>query len=744
MDNETGNSICIKATLQRIVYENGDFTIASFRLNKNLATDEVVENKYGNVTIKGYFNIDELKKGVKYVITANEVEDEKYGKQYQVTSIQTNFSLENEAEICSFLRTLMTELQFQNYYDAFRDDLLKPLKEKNQKLIADKVYGMGAKTAISLIEKYDNNEADAVMIGKLSQLELTGNDFKKLRTTYDTLENAYRQIMKDPYQLIRDVKGYGFAKADAIAMATGVGEHDVRRARGFVEHQLNVIANSGSTKASIDDVCECLYNQLGQDFPDDVLVEGLHGLEAEDLLWVDDNRDIVGLEDYRKIELKLSLKIRDMLREKNKFNYDGWEDKIKNLEKVQGWEFGEDQIEGIRLGLENNFLIITGKSGTGKSTLVSGILEVLGDDYTCVCCALSGKASYNISNITGCRSFTMHKLMGIAAFSEEGKIDADIIIIDEVGMNDVKLMLQFLSYVRVGTKVIMLGDIRQLPPIGCGAFLQDCLASGTVPMVNLTKIRRQGAKSGIITCGADISDGVQIIERTFEGEQTFGELEDFHIDVYDDKCYTGAKMIKQFKKLVNDGVAVEDILMLSPTVSRGASSCYSINNEIHKFLIKDETISIELGTKEKRYKISVGDIVLNTKNSYKTITVDDKLCPIYNGETGKVLDIREEEMEVEFNNKGVVLIPKDHFKHIQLGYCLTVHKAQGLSIPYVIMGLDFSSYTLLSRELVYTGITRAKKEAWLMCEGSALRYAIRTSQLEKRETFLQEFLQEDK
>ena len=110
MDNETGNSICIKATLQRIVYENGDFTIASFRLNKNLATDEVVENKYGNVTIKGYFNIDELKKGVKYVITANEVEDKKYGKQYQVTSIQTNFSLENEAEICSFLRTLMTEL----------------------------------------------------------------------------------------------------------------------------------------------------------------------------------------------------------------------------------------------------------------------------------------------------------------------------------------------------------------------------------------------------------------------------------------------------------------------------------------------------------------------------------------------------------------------------------------------------------------------------------------------------------
>lgn len=741
----TGKSINCIVRLNKIVFTKRNFNIISFSVIKNLTQDEIIKDRFGKITVSGVFNMDKIEEGVQYILSADEVKHEKYGLQYQVTAFKTNYPLVNEEDIKCFLSNIMTEKQFKNYCEAFKDELLLPLKNNDVELIVEKVSGFGATKAIKLIEKYNNNEEDAYILAKMTKFELTANDLKKLKHTYGNLENAFKTIQENPYKLIRDIKGYGFKKADSIATMGGMKKYDIRRTQGFVEAYLNHIANQGSTKVDLGDVCEEIYNELGEEYPDDSIINGLKGLENEKVIWVSEDRNIIALNYYRDMELNLAKKIKEMSTSKNNFVYDNWLEKIRNLEETQGWKFGKDQLEGIKMGLDNNFLVITGKAGSGKSSLVSGILEVLGEDYNYVCCALSGKASYNIANMTGCQAFTMHKMMNMAN-KANGYIEADVIIIDEVGMCDVALLLKFFNYVKSGTKVIMLGDTAQLPPIGIGSFLQDILATRVVPSVALTKIRRQGAKSGIISCGAIISDGVQLEKRGFAGKENFGELEDFHLDLYTDKALTKTNMIKQYKELINRGVSAEDILMLSPNVNRGGSSCLSINNEIHKLLINEKAKgvkSIVLGAKDKQYTISTGDIILNTSNSYKTATENDELAPIYNGETAKVIDIKSDCMIADFGKKGRVVIPEGHYKNIQLGYCLTVHKAQGLGVDYVIMGLDYSSYMLLNRELLYTGLTRAKKECWVFAETNAFYHSIKTSGLQKRDTFLEQFLQEE-
>lgn len=739
----TGKSINCIVRLNKIVFTKRNFNIISFNVIKNLTQDEIIKDKFGKITVSGVFNMDKIEEGVQYILSADEVKHEKYGLQYQVTAFKTNYPLVNEEDIKCFLSNIMTEKQFKNYCEAFKDELLLPLKNNDVELIVEKVSGFGATKAIKLIEKYNNNEEDAYILAKMTKFELTANDLKKLKHTYGILENAFKTIQENPYKLIRDIKGYGFKKADSIATMGGISITDIRRGQGFIEAYLYEEANLGSTRVDVSDLLEDLYNELGEDYPDESIVGALQGLEKEDVMWVSKDRDQIGLHYFRNMEKELALKLKAMMECKNtKVVSENWKDSIARLEKLQGWEYTSKQKEAIEESLNNNVNFIIGSAGTGKSSIVKGVREALGEKYTYLQTALSGKACENLESSTGKSAMTIHRFL-VSAPNLEKK--PDIVIIDEISMCGIDLLYRLILSLDNDTKLFFLGDKKQLPSIGVGNFLTDCMNSGVIPVIELTEIHRQAQGSAIITESIKVSNGEQLAKINFIGIETRGEMQDFILDIYNDRAESAVKVLKKFKELLDSGVSYEDIKVVTPMNTRGNISASILNNKIQKLIFNDKMPFVEKGVKENKYKLHVGDIIMCVKNNYKLTSLDGlELKALMNGDMGKIIKIYANgDIAIQTSNKGDILVPSEYTNNLKLAYACTCHKLQGSSAPYVIVVLDYSAYTMLSKEWLYTAITRAKKRCFLFAENNALRRAIRTSGISERNTFLKEFLEKE-
>ena len=332
-------------------------------------------------------------------------------------------------------------------------------------------------------------------------------------------------------------------------------------------------------------------------------------------------------------------------------------------------------------------------------------------------------------------------------------------------MVDAPLFAQLLSAIKDGAKLIMLGDTGQLPNIGCGNVMHDLIESGYIAIHQLTKVHRQASKSAIITESIKLRNSEHIVNLGFEGRKVLGELQDLEIVAYkerEDKRVgedgRGVDLImKEYNRLRPQTDNIMDIAVLLPTNTRGTST-YKINK-----LIQDIEINHKQGLNARGleikgkypYTLYIGDKVINTKNNYKAqykelIGEDENgkpiykkiERPIYNGNMGIVTSInhKDREVEIDFENVGKVTIDSDGLDTIQLGYAISIHKSQGATIPYTIMGLDYTHFKMLSRELVYTGITRAKKHCVLVAETRALRRATTTTNVITKQTFLPFFL----
>lgn len=739
----TGNEISCIVKLNRTIFDKGNFKIISMKLIKNLTETKIELDRNDCISLLGYTSLP-LREEEEYIVFASEVRDDKYGLQYNITDIKTNYPLESRLDIEIFLKEIMTELQFKNYSKAFKKDLLKPLKDGDVELIVEKVKGMGADRAVKLIQRYNNNSTDAYMMVRLKKFELTKNDLEKLRKVYGNLEEAYKAITENPYKLIRDVKGYGFKKADSIATTGGMHIHDFRRGQGFIEAYLYQEANTGSTRISVDDLCDCLYNELGEDYPDKSLVKGLQSLEKEGIMWVSKNRDMVGLNYYRDMEKELAKKLYNMINCKTNFSYVGWENRIKMLEKEQGWQYTNGQKEAIKKGLESNVSFIIGSGGVGKTAVVSGIRRGLGEGYFYLQTALSGKACENLQFSTRESSMTIHKFLnGIQRAKDYGDepLIPDVVILDEISMCGIDILHKLILELRDDTKLIFLGDKKQLASIGVGNFLVDCMNSEKIPIIELTEIHRQAQGSGIITESIKVSNGEQLAKPSFLGTETRGQLQDFVLDVYNDKSESVKKIIGKYKELLDKGIGYEDIQVVVPMNSRGLISSFNLSNRIQELIFDKKTPCVEKGTGNNKYKLHVGDLVMNIANNYNTVSPDGEYKPIMNGDIAKIIELREDgDIVIESRTKGKILIPCKNTISLKLSYACTAHKLQGSSAPYVIIGLDYSAYMMLCKEWLYTAITRAKKKCYLFAENSALRRAINTSGVTERSTFLKEFL----
>lgn len=409
----------------------------------------------------------------------------------------------------------------------------------------------------------------------------------------------------------------------------------------------------------------------------------------------------------------------------------------------------------------NGKIIVTGNCG--KSSTVKPVIEILRHyDKEIAQTALSGRAASVLTEYTGLEGKTIHRLLGLVPSDEDegegiiqtvgGELTEDVVILDESSMVGEDLFIKLVSSLKSGARLIMLGDVNQLPPISIGNLLGDCMSSGYVPVTALTIIHRQALKSGIISQSAKVREGASLAKRDFEGTEIRGELQDFKLECHANSMLVHTGVLDEFKRLLDEGIPSEDVQILVPVRTRGINSCRYFNEEIQELVNPEgESYTIEVKDGSTIYNVSYrkGDKVMITKNDYSAKKVNGKTTAIFNGNMGYITSIDRYEMQVKLDSGVEVVIPKAKWWDLTHAWAVSTHKSQGSQFNHVLIGLDSSAYTMLSKEWVYTAITRAKKSCYLAAQPQALNTATRTSEVKLKQTWLRNdlytlFLEEHK
>lgn len=422
---------------------------------------------------------------------------------------------------------------------------------------------------------------------------------------------------------------------------------------------------------------------------------------------------------------------------------------INKYKTKDGYEYCFTVPSHMLVLRRNNKIFITGNCG--KTTTAKGICSLY-DDYNILACALSGKASVRITEATGLPASTIHRALGYQDgyffFNKENKLAVDVVLIDEATMINGILFLSLLEAIPTGAKVIIMGDVQQLTPIGNCQVFADVLDSNVLPIVRLTKPHRQALMSGIIPTSIKIAHQEPIFSNRFEGHEIIGDLKDMEFDITSSKEAIADKIITYFQREMNKYNDIMEVQICVPMRLRGELSCYNLNTKIQDIynpkLNDDNEIEILLEKKNedtKKYHIRVGDKVLNTKNNYKCVNSDGDLTPVFNGNMGIVKSIEDNGYcVIDFIGIGEVVFSKTDSKNLELAYACTVHKMQGSGFTSTIVGIDTSSYIMNNSELLYTAITRAKKYCILVGNNYAITRAIQTKEVKCKQTFLKDML----
>jgi exodeoxyribonuclease V alpha subunit len=729
---------------KRMYYsEASSFGIYAVDIEDTNNWDAIEVNSFGDVTIKG--NMPELVLGKMYIATVTPKKDAKYGMGYEVKTIYSKpvTTIEEQRQ---FLLAILTEKQVESVFQAYPNENVIELI-KNDKFDHRLAYGIGEVTLQKIKEKILLNEKYQQAIIKLTgEFGIPYNAVKKLSDHYGSPDLLVQKIEENPY-ILTEVDGYGFKRVDELAMKMGVSKTSPHRINSCIEYVLEEQANNGHcwvklTKA-INDAISFLNIKIS-DIEEVIMKKNNPKFTIEN--------DIIYLNKYYKYESGIKYNILRLLDAKFKHTITDVEKKIKEIEAKQGFEFTDEQREAIYLAVNHNVVIVNGKAGTGKTSVIKGIVEVLksveilesteGLEYAT--CALSGKASQRIQESTGLDSYTIHRLLGYNValgwvYNENNKLPKDIIILDEASMVNSQLFYYLVRAIKDGAKLIITGDTAQLEPIGVGNVLVDLISSGVVPNVELTIVHRQAQKSGILSCANMVRDGKKFLSNNDLGQMRLGELQDLYTYAYNDKDKVYKAVIKIAKQYKGD---LLDFQIIVPMKSRGQLSTKNLNVELQKIFNQDPK-DVDAKRKIERRNVTFLEddkVIINGNNYDKgvfngTIGIIKYIDSTYT-ENGNVVG----EIVIDFEGIGDIRFTKEEMSQLDLAYAITCHKSQGSQWRYVVFALDYASYILLTRQLTYTAMTRAREALFMPVELKALQYSIETDRSSKRNTFLYEML----
>lgn len=753
------DKVRLKVRVERIIYPkngqtSGSWTIAAFRIEEVLE-GEVPECFQWSLRFTAKGSMPALNARDTYTMVAHLVEDAKYGLQYEVDLMCLDYDLTDKDDQLKFFSFFLTPTQTAALYENC-DNPLVLLQNHDTKALM-KIKGIGPVTAQRMINKYEDSKDLSLAFVRFYDLGLTKGAIEKLVHFYGSPEAAVEVIEKNPYLLIIQVPGYGWAKADAIAMSQGLAHDSDERMGAYLVHYLREQAEmNGNSWVSVEDLC-VVIDQVCDPHNDERIYELIRRNIKNHVLYYDKETERVGLMEYRELEQQIANEILRIQRGAAhiEINPERAETIIRSVELEQGFEYTEEQRTAIWNTLNNQFSILTGSAGVGKSSVVNGIAHVLeAHNFRVAQVSLSGRAASKLTEITHIEGKTIHRLLkydpesGKFFHNKENPLPYDIIIGDEVSMWGGEITLSLLQAIPTGAKVLFIGDTKQLEAIGLASVLTDTIKSHTMPTVQLTKIQRQQADSGIITQSLKVACGEQIVGPKTSGVEYRGVRKDFKLVTYIDSALTQSKIIDEFKELyINQHVPANDIQVLVPMRSRGEASCRALNLAIQEIVngtpsVDEITVPYTDGNYKYSYTYRPNDRIIIMKNNYKTINIEGNKEPIYNGNVGYIKQIGPDFMIVNLTEQGDIILGAEDYNNLSLGYAITVHKKQGDSSPYVIGAIDSSSYALMSKELLYTMITRARKYCVLIGQKKILQQAVKISRVKTKQTWLCELLQE--
>lgn len=532
------------------------------------------------------------------------------------------------------------------------------------------------------------------------------------------------KVKENPYRLADDIWGIGFKTADGIARKMGYEMNDERRLRSGLIYTLNQLADEGHCYAEEEQLIATAKQMLEAD-EECIRTAMTHAIETEDLI-LDDTA--IYLPPFYYAECGTANRLSTLVHTKEAGSIFTARFDLAKLQRETGIEYDDVQVEAIRQAIASKVMVLTGGPGTGKTTTTKAIIAALQSaGMRILLAAPTGRAAKRMSEATGMEAKTIHRLLEYNPQdgykrNDENPLEGDALIVDECSMIDIILMNNLTKALPTTMRLVLVGDIDQLPSVGAGNVLRDIIDSGVIPVVRLTRIFRQAQSSRIVMsahainrgCFPDISNGQ-------------------HTDFFFMKQEEPEKVAETIVSLVRDRLPkayrqpTANIQVLTP-MQRGVVGAANLNMALQQALNHNTAALVRGG-----YTFKEGDRVMQLRNNY------DK--DIYNGDLGYVrsVDMEERTLTVDFDGQTVEYEASE-LDELTLAYATTIHKSQGSEYPIVVMPVLMTHYVMLQRNLIYTGITRAKKICVLVGQTKALAYAIHNMKVLKRNTRLKERL----
>jgi exodeoxyribonuclease V alpha subunit len=730
----------LEAVLERITYANEDtgYTIA------RVATDRSGPDL---LTVVGPLLGAQVGESLR--LTGRWSSHPKYGKQFQVDSYTTVLPATIQG-IRRYLGSGMIKgigpMMAERMVAHFGTEILDIIEEQPGRLI--EVHGLGPKRTQRIADAWEEQKAIKEVMVFLSGVGVSTSLAVRIYKTYG--DGSIAVVRAEPYRLASEVWGIGFKTADTIAQAVGIPHDSPQRVKAGLQYTLSQAADNGHCYLPEPDlvrdatkILEVDWELIGPCLDQLVSEEGV----VREPLPASDPADAstvaaVYLVPFHRAERSLAAGLLDLLNSSDErlaaFAEVDWDKALGWLQHQTGQDLAAGQQQAVMLALTSKVAVLTGGPGCGKSFTVRSIVKLAtAKNATVLLVAPTGRAAKRLAELTGHEALTVHRLLelqpgGEAKYDRENPLDADLVVVDETSMMDVILANKLIKAIPQGAHLLLVGDVDQLPSVGAGEVLRDLLAATNIPRVRLTQIFRQAQQSGIIVNAHRINHG--------QPPQLTG-FPDFYWFGCDPPEDSGLHPAEQTATLVVDIVArripakfgldpARDIQVLTP-MHRGPAGAGNLNALLQEALTPHRD-----GTPEKRYGgrvFRVGDKVTQLRNNYQK-----GRAGIFNGTVGVVTGFSPEEqtMTVLTDEDEPVDYDFAELDELAHAYAITIHRSQGSEYPAVVIPLTTSSWLMLQRNLLYTGITRAKQLIILVGSRRALAQAVRTPGAGRRHTAL--------
>lgn len=710
----------LRCVVERITYQNAD--------NGYTVLKCAVKNYSDLVTVVG--TMPDTHVGSVLSLEGMWKVDAKYGRQFSVEKFEetlpaTVYGIEKY--LGSGLVKGVGPKFAKRIVEKFGKDTLDIIEDTPDELL--KVPGIG-KVRVDRIKTswQEQKEIKNIMLF-LQSHEVSTSHATKIFKTYGSESIAI--VKENPYRLADDIWGIGFKTADSIAQKMGIDKGKFVRLRSGIFYTLNKLAEAGHCYATRGQLIGKAKELLEVEEPElEITLDEM--IRTNDVIWDEaEDQDAIYLPPYYFSESGCAKRLlRLMLCEKKKF--EDTEEILKKVAASSEITYDEIQWQAVKTAISSKVMVLTGGPGTGKTTTMLGIISAYRQaGCQIILAAPTGRAAKRMSEATGMEAKTIHRLLEYKPpegyqKNEEHPLEGDVLLLDECSMIDIMLMYNLLKALPEKMSLILVGDIDQLPSVGAGNVLRDIIDSGCVPVVRLTRIFRQAQGSRIIMNAHRINKGEGIDMRGGKDADFFFATKESNQEVVDtivQYCKTNLPRYYHVDPL-------QDIQVLTP-MQRG--ECGAVNlNQVLQEAMNPSKIFLRRGGTQYRLK----DKVMQIRNDY------DK--EVFNGDIGTItkVDMEERELTVLFDEREVVYDVTE-LDELVLAYAVTIHKSQGSEYPIVVMPFTMSHFVMLQRNLLYTGVTRAKKILVLVGEKKAVYYAIKNETTTGRNTCLARRLQPD-